>query len=123
MGNFCGCSPNTQPTDKQHTDEKKDPQEPMNPSTKSDSIEQRQNSDEWDISKLTRNNTKLIEIRPDEENLKGSQKKKVNVEDFKFHKVRLLCHDVTNKKNRYLEKVLLGKLFSLKKYPRVNYMQ
>lgn len=98
MGNFCGCSPNTQPTDKQHTDEKKDLQEPMNPSTKSDSIEQRQNSDEWDISKLTRNNTKLIEIRPDEENLKGSQNKKVNVEDFKFHKVRLLCHDVTNKK-------------------------
>ena len=86
MGNICHCVPATQTNDKQNT-EKRGLQEPMNPSTKSESIDQRDNSDEWDISKLTRNNTKVIEIKPDEENQKGSQQKKVNVEDFKFHKV------------------------------------
>ena len=52
--------------------------------------------DECNLSKLTRNNTRFIPIKPDQEDpvWTSSKKKKVCIEDFKFLKVNTVDIDL-----------------------------
>jgi len=89
MGNLCPCFQATKPTQDQCSNQKTI-SEPLVSTENNEASEKRADSDEWDMFQLTRKNTKVIEIRPDEEfdNSGGSkERKKINVEDFQFHKV------------------------------------
>ena len=100
MGNICPCPFNSQNINTQYQQKKK-LKEPLLPTDETDSPEQRIGSGEFDVFQLSRHNTEVIEIKPDEQVQKEgdqTQRKKINVDDFKFHKVHLQPYPLLNSK-------------------------
>lgn len=88
MGNLCPCFNNN----KAHIDDKP---ESLSQSLSQDSFEQSteavRDAEEWEISQLNNKNTRFLDIaNEDEKSATKIQKKKVNVEDFKFLKVSII---------------------------------